>query len=346
MKDVAARQRSTGGSGLPAKVAFLRQPSSYPEQPSKLEALETHMSWLFMTEWHVYKLKKPFQHDVIDYSTLAARRRCCLSELRLNRRLAPDVYLAVIPLTVDHAGRMALAGAGLCIDWLVKMRRLPADMTLEWRLQHGAFGARDARRIMQRLVPFFASARRAAWTPAAYRRHLARSIRATARQLMRPEFGLERPLIEAIASGLLRWTDLHAETLDARVRGGRIVEGHGDLRPEHIYLTEPLNIVDCLEFNRDLRLRDPIDELAFLAMECQRLGEPRSDRWLLDAYRKLSGDDPPRVLIDFHKARNALVRAEIAIWHLDDPETGSPQHWIAQCNDYLRRARLAMRRWR
>ncbi|MCW8807960.1 MAG: hypothetical protein OQK79_07595 [Rhodanobacter sp.] len=346
MKDMAARRSSTEKPGLPAKVAFLRQPASYPERPATVDVLETHMSWLFMTEQHVYKLKKPFHHDVIDYSTLAARRRCCRSELRLNRRLAPEVYLAVVPLTVDRAGCLALAGAGRSIDWLVKMRRLPADMTLEQRLRHGAFGARDARRIVQRLVPFFAAAPRAAWTPAAYRRHLTRSIRATARQLARPEFRLERPAIDAIAAGLLRAIELHAEQLDARVRGEHIVEGHGDLRPEHIYLTEPLSIVDCLEFDRELRLRDPIDELAFLTLECQRLGEPRSDRWFFDAYRKLSGDHPPRVLIDFHKARNAFVRAEIAIWHLDDPETGPPQHWIDQGNDYLRRARLAMRRLR
>src|SRR5512144_2014808 len=109
-----------------AKVAFLLQPRTYPEAPPRIELVETHMSWVFLTERYAYKLKKPVRHDFLDFSTLAARYRNCLEELRLNRRLAWNVYLDIVPLAVDPAGQVRLEGTGEVIDWLVKMRRLPA----------------------------------------------------------------------------------------------------------------------------------------------------------------------------------------------------------------------------
>ena len=111
---------------LAAKVAFLCRPGSYPELTARVTAIETHMSWLFLTDHHAYKLKKPFRRNGIDHRTLAMRRLGCSREVRLNRRLAPDVYLNVAPLTVTSAG-LALGGDGRPVDWLVCMRRLPTD---------------------------------------------------------------------------------------------------------------------------------------------------------------------------------------------------------------------------
>jgi aminoglycoside phosphotransferase family enzyme len=334
-----AASPSARAPDLAAKVAFLRRPGSYPQPTSRVEAEETHMSWLFLTDDHAYKLKKPFKRNGIDYSTPALRRRNCMRELRLNRRLAEDVYQAVVALTVEADGRLALGGAGWRVDSLVRMRRLPRELTLEHRLRGGLIEAGDMRRIVARLVPFFASAPRARITPAAYRRRLAQGIADAASALERPAFGLAGRRIDPIAAALTGFVTAHGALLDARVRAARIAEGHGDLRPEHIYLTTPPTIVDCIEFDRALRLHDPVDELAFLAMECDRAGRPELDAWLFGAYRELAADDPPRALVDFHKARNAFLRARIAIWHLDDPETGPPQGWVDRTNDYLDHAR-------
>lgn len=338
----AAVPPSAPAPDLAAKVAFLRRPGSYPLPTSRVEAVETHMSWLFLTDDHAYKLKKPFKRNGIDYSTPAMRRLNCMRELRLNRRLAEGVYQAVVALTVEAGGQLALGGAGRRIDWLVRMRRLPAALTLEHRLRGGTIDAGDVGRIVARLAPFFASARRARITPAAYRRRLSGGIAGAAIALARPALGLVGYRIDAIAAALTGFVTAHGALLDARVRAGRIAEGHGDLRPEHIYLTTPPTIIDCIEFDRTLRLRDPVDELAFLAMECDRAGRPELDAWLFGAYRALAGDDPPRALVDFHKAHNAFLRARIAIWHLDDPETGPPQGWVDRANDYLDHARALL----
>lgn len=323
---------------LAAKVAFLSRPDSYPEPVIRVETAETHMSWLFLTEQYVYKLKKPFHRAPIDYRTPAARRRSCVGELRLNRRLAPHVYLDVVALTVDAAGQLALGGSGRRVDWLVRMRRMPAALSLDQQLQSGTIDATDARRIVARLAPFFAAARRAHWTPVTYQRRLVSAINLAADELARPEFGLVLSGIDALATALRHFVATRLDLLDARVQAGRIVEGHGDLRPEHIYLTEPPTIIDCIEFDRNLRLRDPVDELSFLSMESDRLGQPMLDPWLFAAWRDLADDDPPRVLIEFHKARNAFVRAQIAIWHLEDPGASPRQCWIDRAEDYMRHA--------
>lgn len=319
---------------LAAKVAFLRRPGSYPELTARVTAIETHMSWLFLTDHHAYKLKKPFRRNGIDHRTLAMRRLGCRREVRLNRRLAADVYLNVVPLTVTSAG-LTLGGDGRPVDWLVRMRRLPAGLTLDRALAAGQIGPVEARRIVARLAPFFASASRARLSPAAYRGKLLAAITSSAAQLTRRKYGLSAPMVDALALELRDFIDTYRKLLDARVRAGRVVEGHGDLRPEHIYLTQPPTIIDCIEFDRNLRLRDSAEELAFLAMECDRAGRVHLNAWLFNAYRDLTGDSPPRVLIDFYKAYNAFLRARIAIWHLDDPDTGSPRRWKSRANDYL-----------
>ena len=135
--------------GLDAKVAFLsRMPGA--------RAIETHMSWVFLSGARAYKLKKPLHYRYIDNTTIGKRRAACLEEIRLNRRLAPDVYLGVVPLVVDKAGALAFGDGGAVVDWMVEMRRLPADRMLDRRLVAGTV-TRDenhaARRRARALLP-------------------------------------------------------------------------------------------------------------------------------------------------------------------------------------------------
>lgn len=338
MRD-ARDMRPSHEPGLAAKVAFLRRPESYPDLVEQVETIETHMSWVFLAGSDVYKLKKPYRHDRIDYATLAARRLNCRREVRLNRRLAPGDYLGTARLTVDARGRLGLNGTGRTIDWLVHMRRLPEAFSLERRLLAGTVTPRQIGRVVVQLARLFRDASRARWSVSGYRRHLHATVADTAAELRRPAYGQSPSDVEAVAAGLHGFIDARGDLLAARVRERHIGEGHGDLRPEHIYLTAPPTIVDCIEFDRVLRLRDPVDELAFLAMECDRLGHPQIDAWLFAAYRLRTGDHPPRALVEFHKALNAFVRAKIAAWHLDDADTGPRRTWIARAGDYLARAR-------
>jgi hypothetical protein len=159
--------------------------------------------------------------------------------------------------------------------------------------------------------------------------------------LLRPEYGLASESVDC-ACATLRAVLAQTALFDVRVSAGRIVEGHGDLRPEHVCLQGEPQIIDCLEFSRRLRRLDPLDELGYLALECERLGAPGIGAAILEAYRALSGDPAPARLQHAYQAYRAAVRAMLAIRHLDDPAVADRGE-VDRARPRLRRARLRPR---
>jgi aminoglycoside phosphotransferase family enzyme len=320
---------------LAAKLGFLGRPQAYPEATARVDAVETHMSWVFLTDTHAYKLKKPVCYPYLDFSTVEARRRDCEEEVRLNRRLAAEVYLGVVPLVRDAEGRLSLGGEGETVDWLVQMRRLPADRMLDYLLRSGAVTPEEISRLARRLARFYADAAAEAIAPADYRHDLAGRIEDNLHELSSPAFGLDAELLARLVRFQLGFLQRHAECFDSRVRQGRIVEGHGDLRPEHVCLLAEPVVIDCLEFRREFRILDPADELGYLALECERLHAPQVGGWMLEAYREASGDAPPDALIHFYQSCRAVLRAKLALWHLRDDGRHPPGKWVAAAMEYL-----------
>ena len=324
---------------LEAKIESLGRPDAYPEAPSRVEAVETHMSWVFLTDAHAYKLKKPVRYAYLDFSTVEARRLNCEEEVRLNRRLAADVYMGVIPLVLGAEGRLCVGGPGEAVDWLVQMRRLPAERMLDHLIRSGAVKRAEISLLARRLARFYTQAAPHSITPQAYRQSLAERIEANMLELVSPEFGLDRDIPERLARSQLGFLASHAGLFDSRVRQGHIVEGHGDLRPEHVCLLPEPVVIDCLEFNREFRILDPADELGYLAMECERLHAPEVGRWLLESYTGASGDAPPAALLHFYQNCRAVLRAKLAIWHLRDDGRHPQNKWVATALEYLELAR-------
>jgi uncharacterized protein len=328
-------QSSQTGVSLRDKVRFLRHPASYPEPPRAVEAIESHMSWVFLTDRHAYKLKKPVRYPYLDYGTIEARRANCAAEVRLNRCFAPEVYLGVVPLNVDPSGRLRLGGEGEPCDWLVKMVRMPAERTLEAQIQRGTVDEAQLRQTIHLLTGVYREAAPAEITAEAYRLRFARDVSENLAALTDPAFELSSDLPHIVAAAQQRFLDSKAGLLNARVEAGRVVEGHGDLRPEHIYLRDPPIIMDCLEFNRELRLLDPVDELAYLAIECHRLGAPHLGDLAFETYRADTADRPSDLLIDFYASARAMLRARLAIWHLKDEHRPDAEKWRARTMHYL-----------
>jgi aminoglycoside phosphotransferase family enzyme len=325
--------------GLEAKVAFLADPRSYPEAPSRVEAVETHMSWVFLTDRHAWKLKKPTRVDHHDLGTVEARRSHCHMEVRLNRRLTEGVYLAVVPLVVDADGGLRLGAAGEAVDWLIQMRRLPAARMLDRLIASGTLRAGELRPVVSLLAGFYRACAPAMLPAAQFRVRFVQGITGNGRELRLPEAALPAELVAATCARQLEMLERHAILFERRVAEGRVVEGHGDLRPEHVCLETPPQVIDCLEFSQPLRVVDAAEELGFLALECERLGAPQLKRELFEAYAELSGDRPPPALVDFYQSYHACVRAKLAVWHLLDPATRDRARWPAQAADYLRLAR-------
>ncbi len=319
---------------LADKVAFLRRPDSYPERPKPVEAVETHMSWVFLTDHHAYKLKKPVRYDFLDFSSIEARRLDCQEELRLNRRLAPDVYLGTLPIRAQP-GKLSLEGTGTIVDWLVKMRRLPRELMLDQAIRERRVQEDDIERVAEVLSKFYRTSARLELTPQEYRDRYLKDIQANLDALSRPPLGLCGSMIDRVGMAQLSLLEQRPELLEDRIRQRRIVEAHGDLRPEHIWIGPNPVIIDCLEFNRDFRILDPVDELCFLAMECELLGAAFVGKRALKVYRRLTSDDPAKSLVALYKCYRACLRAKLAAWHLADPEIGNPEKWTALARDYL-----------
>jgi aminoglycoside phosphotransferase family enzyme len=321
-------------TSLEEKVCFLKSPAAYRPQPAKVEVEETHMSWVFLAGERVYKLKKPVRHSFLDFGSIEAREKNCREELRLNRRLAQDIYLGVAPLTRNDDGRLSIDGEGRPIDWLVVMRRLPRDRMLDSAIIAHTLSRAEIASVAERLVGFYKRAQPADLAPAAY---VAQFIEEHARNeavLTAPEFDLDGGRIERLL-GLVEDT-LRSGLLEARAESGRIVEGHGDLRPEHVCLSQPPVIIDCLEFNRRLRLVDPVDELTYLGLECSRLGADWVEPVLLSVYVKSSGDDTPSPeLVSFYRTYRACLRARLSLVHILEHDQRKPKKWLPLAKQYL-----------
>ncbi|BAV33079.1 hypothetical protein SCL_0759 [Sulfuricaulis limicola] len=321
-----------------ARIAFLRQPQVYPEKPAHIETIETHMSWVFLTPQHAFKLKKPVRYDYLDFSTVAARQMNCAEELRLNQRLAPGVYLDILPLALDSDGGMRLGGQGEIIDWLVMMRRLPAERMLDDLIRKRMLEPMDMHAVAEMLARFYRESIPIGIGGEEYRRQYEYKVRINQDTLADPAYGLPAELVGAVHQAQRQFLMHAPELLEHRAMDGRIIEGHGDLRPEHICVESLPVIFDRLEFNRSFRIIDPADELAFLAMECERLGAPQVEPELFGAYRRFTGDYPAPRLVSFYKAQRACLRARLAIWHLRDLERSSWPRWRAVAGEYLRLA--------
>jgi len=281
----------------------------YPGGP-RVELRETHASWVFLAGEHAYKVKKPLRLEFLDYSTLARRRAACEEEVRVNRELAPEVYLGVVAIVLRD-GRPRLAGEDDpgAVEYAVRMRRFEEARTL-----HGAIAARalapgDVARVAARVAGFHSAAAPAGGgTPAA----VLGAWRKNLEELQR----LPRPPGSSPAAlrGFAEWfVAERRRELERRVREGRVRDCHGDLRCEHVLLGEPVQIVDRIEFDPRLRHMDVACDLAFLAADLERHRRAGAARALIAAYRRAGGDPGDAQLTSFYGAYWSLVRAKVAL---------------------------------
>jgi aminoglycoside phosphotransferase family enzyme len=293
------------------------------------------MSWVFLTVSLAHKLKKPVHYEFLDFRTLESRRRNCHAEVRLNRRLAPEIYIGAVPLTLEPSGHLRMEGNGTPVDWLVRMRRLPADQLLDGAIAAKSVRPDDLDRVARLLATFYRDAKRPHITPRAFLKRIAAAIAKNRQELLAPEFDLPPGRVDAVCDALESTLTREAPLFERRIHDGCVVEGHGDLKPEHVYLGPDPAVIDCLEFKRDFRILDWADELAYLAVECERLGSREPGEEIMASCCRLLGDSPPVALIDFYKAHRALLRARLAIAHLRDEDVREPGKWRPRALEYL-----------
>lgn len=297
-------------------IAACSDPAAYPHPVEQVAVHQTHISVVFLAGPFAYKFKKPLRLDFLDYSTLDRRRFYCGEEVRLNRRLAPGVYLGAVPLArTPHGPR--LEADGEVLEWAVKMRRLPEEARLDARLRAGGAGRATVEELARRIAAFH---RQAEAGPASYGgfTHVAANARDNLTQAL-PHVGatLSRPVWQRLAA---RTEDALAELrplIEARAAGGAVRDTHGDLRLDHVYLfpdrapPDDVAVVDGIEFNERFRFADPVADMAFLVMDLSFHGWRGLAEAFAAAYFAAAGDDEGRALLPFYTAYRACVRAKV-----------------------------------
>jgi len=320
------------------KLQFMLRPAAYPDKPQHVTTVETHMSWVFLTDSYAYKLKKPVRYDFLDFSSIEARHTDSAEEIRLNARLAPHIYLGICPLTMDAAGHLKIDGDGEVVDWLVKMRRLPIDRMLDHTIRQGTIEPADVKRAAIMLAKFYQTSPPAELSESEYKERLEKNIADNLRELSNSRYQLPEAIVRKINAAQFAFLRQESELLSQRVRAGKIIEAHGDLRPEHIWLGDEPVVIDCLEFKREFRILDIADELAYLAMECEHMGAPAVGLIFIETYGEVTKDKPPDKLLHFYKSYRATLRAKISIWHIKDSKVRNPSKWSSLAREYLRLA--------
>lgn len=337
--NAANRTRATNESSR--LVRFLLQPNSHAVPASRTVSLvQTHISWVFLLDRVVYKLKKPVRFGFLDFGTRERRRRACEREVELNRRLAPDTYLGVVPILLDARGHLRLGGPerlGTPVDYLVKMRRLPAEDSLERLLATDRLTESQIDEVASVLSDFYLRSPPVMLTIDAYRRRIEDHVADNFRELS-ADGSLDAACVRRVHAAQRRLLRTRPELFDTRVRDGRIVDGHGDLRPEHVYFAPQPTIIDCIEFNDEFRQIDVLDELGFLAMECDRQGAAWIGRRILDRYCAANRDEAPPALLDFYKSYRACVRAKVSVLRARQQTGAERTAALADARDHLQLA--------
>jgi uncharacterized protein len=301
----------------PPIVIALSDPTIYPHPVDRVELVETHISWVFLAGERVYKVKKPVDLGFLDFTTLERRRFFCEEEVRLNRRLTHDVYLGVVEL--NGRDTLTFGGGGPTREVAVMMMRLPHDRMLDEVVRRGTIEPE----LMEGLGRIIAAFHAAAPTGGEIDQlgGIA-TVRANWDENFEQTAGLPTSVLpdewrQALRVWVATFLEREAGRFEARVAAGCSRDCHGDLQAQHVCCTEPIQIFDCIEFNSRFRYGDVASEIAFLAMDLDRLGRPDLALRFLNAYLETSGDYEAVPLLDFYRTYRAFVRGKVLGFQID-----------------------------
>ncbi|UCC90982.1 MAG: hypothetical protein JSW24_02195 [Dehalococcoidia bacterium] len=311
---------------LPKIVKALLDPKAYPEIPQRIELMQTQMSFVFLTDNYVYKVKKPVNLGYLDYTTLEKRQLYCHREVELNRRLCPDVYLGVVPITQDK-NNFSVGGQGEAIEYAVKMRRLPQEAMMDVLLTNNQVSPAMVTNVAQKLVDFHQNAETNATISTfgnldTITQNTKENFTQTKKYIGTT---ISRNKYQRIKDYTDSFTRENASLFQKRLVDGRIRDCHGDLHTAHICFTNDIYIYDCIEFNDRFRYCDVASEVAFLAMDLDHYRRADLSRCFVNAYVAQSQDKELLKLLNFYKCYRAYVRGKVESFMLDDPHISAEE---------------------
>lgn len=302
-------------------VAALLDPGAYPEATGGVTLIQTHISWVFLTDRFAYKMKKPVNLGFLNFTTLRLRHHYLKQELILNRRLCPDIYLEVLPITRAGSG-VRVGGRGRPLEYILKMVRLPQERMMDEVADRGELTPEVMDRLVAVLVPFY---RQAATGP--YINHYGEP--GVILYNHEENFAVMKGLVDDFLSHQIYanirdfvrgFLTGQRQLLRRRLKEGRIRDCHGDLHMRNICLANGIYIFDCIEFNPRFRYGDVAADVAFLAMDLDFHGMPELSRRLVQHFAEAAGDPDLLRVMDFYKCYRACVRGKINALASREPE--------------------------
>jgi aminoglycoside phosphotransferase family enzyme/predicted kinase len=304
----------------------LLEPATYGPGVENVRLIQTHSSWVFLTGEFVYKVKKPVNFGFLDYTTLESRYHFCNEEVKLNRRLAPEIYLGVVPIKNDQ-GRIALGGRGEVVDYAVKMKEIPQSAIMTELLKRGEIRFDTVARLAGIVADFH---RRAETNPEIEKFGSPKTIKFNWDENFEQTEGF-RDI--SLSSEIFNFIQTHVTTFmgekkpifQKRIADKKIRRCHGDLHSGNIFITDKIHIFDCIEFNLRFSCSDTTSDVAFLGMDLDFHNRKDLADHFIERYIQASGDSELLTLLDFYKCYRAYVRGKVTSFKLNDPGIGKEE---------------------
>lgn len=305
---------------IPSLQKALLDPKIYPDLPKEVEFIETHISLVFLTREYVYKVKKPVDFGFLDFTSLDKRKYFCEQEVKLNRRLSPDMYLGVVEITFDR-DRISFNGKGQVKEYAVQMKRIPEELLLDKLLAKGQVDLEMMEALSERLAHFYASAEtnehiKSFAKPQRVKQDTDENFGQTRKYL---GITISKDAYEEIQRRTNGFFRAQEKIFHQRIGTDQIRDCHGDLRLEHIFWGDEISIFDCIEFNERFRYTDVAADIAFLVMDLDYHGREDLSERVIRAYVEKSNDREIMDVLDFYKCYRAYVRGKVESFRLDDP---------------------------
>ena len=305
---------------LPPYIEYLKQESSYPHPAPGISLLQTHISFVLLAGDYVYKWKKPVDFGFLNFSTLEKRKYYCEQELKLNRRLCPDLYEDVVTLNKDGE-TFCLSGSGEVVEYGLRMVRMPEEQMMGRVMARGELTKAHLDAIVDQLVPFYQAAAGEGEIKAFGK---AESVAVNVLENFEQtenfvgQGAVSREQFDAIIAYSKEFLG-HEERFKARIEAGKIRDCHGDMHSANICLSDPVYIFDCIEFNERFRYTDVAADVAFLAMDLDFHGETELSEYFIGQFAARSDDPELMGMLNFYKCYRTYVRAKIALFTASDP---------------------------
>jgi uncharacterized protein len=321
-------------------VEALLTAQAYPEDPGKIELIQTHISFVFVTNKFVYKMKKSVNFGFLDFSTLEKRRIFCKKELELNKRLCPDVYLEVVPINKSTVTK--IKGSGETVEYALKMVRLPQEKIMTNMLKDDKVDYGIIEKIARLIAIFHSSAEtnkeiNEYGTVKVVRTNWDENFAQT-QKYVNQTISFEQ--FQTIQTKVNSFIESRPSLFEDRIKGGKIRDCHGDLHSGNIFLTDQICIFDAIEFNDRFRYSDVASDVAFLAMDLEFQNKPRLSDFFIKQYLDYSKDKLLSSLLPFYKCYRAYVRGKVISFKLDDSNV-SRQEKDASANEAKEYFKLA-----